>query len=46
MKPSTVSSRYSDFEINEMLRKAFNYNGLKDTPFEFAIYNEANRYAL
>lgn len=42
MKPSTVSSRYSDFELNEMLRKAFNYNGLKDTPFEFAIYNEAD----
>ena len=42
MKPSTVSSRYTDFEVNEMLRKAFNYNGLKDTPFEFAIVNEAN----
>lgn len=42
MRPSTVSSRYTDFELNEMLRKAFNYNGLKDTPFEFAIYNEAD----
>jgi two-component system phosphate regulon sensor histidine kinase PhoR len=42
MKPSTVSSRYTDFELSEKLRKTFNYHGLKDTPFEFAILNEAN----
>jgi two-component system, OmpR family, phosphate regulon sensor histidine kinase PhoR len=42
MKPSTVSSRYTDFELSERLRRTFNYYGLKDTPFEFAILNEAN----
>jgi two-component system, OmpR family, phosphate regulon sensor histidine kinase PhoR len=42
MRPSTVGSRYTDFELNDMLRKAFNYYGLKEIPFEFAIYNEAS----
>jgi len=41
MKASTVSSRYTEFEIHERLRKAFNNNGLKDTHFEFAITNDA-----
>lgn len=42
MKASTVSSRYTVYEIHERLRKAFNNNGLKDTHFEFAILNDAN----
>lgn len=37
MKPSTVSSRYTEFMVNESLRKSFNNHGLKDTPFEFAV---------
>jgi two-component system phosphate regulon sensor histidine kinase PhoR len=41
MKASTISSRYTEFEINERLRKSFNYHGLKDTKFEFAILNDA-----
>lgn len=40
MKASTISSRYTEFEIHERLRKAFNNNGLKDTHFEFAITND------
>lgn len=42
MKASTVSSRYTDFEVNERLRNAFNKHGLKDTRFEFAILNSAS----
>ena len=42
MKPSTVSSRYTEFMINERLRKSFNSHGLKDTPFEFAVVIDAN----
>jgi two-component system phosphate regulon sensor histidine kinase PhoR len=44
MKPSNVSSRYTDYELNERLRKSFDYHGLKGTPFEFAILNEANTF--
>ncbi len=42
MKASTISSRYTEYEIYERLRKAFNHHGLKDTHFEFAILNDAN----
>lgn len=42
MKASTVSSRYTEYEINERLRNSFNNHGLKDTHFEFAILNDAN----
>ncbi len=42
MKPSTVASRYTEFMINERLRKSFNNHGLKDTPFEFAVVMDAN----
>lgn len=42
MKASTVSSRYTEYEIYERLRKSFNNHGLKDTHFEFAILNDAN----
>lgn len=41
MKASTIASRYTDYEINERLRKAFNSHGLKDTRFEFAVLNDA-----
>ncbi len=42
MKPSTISSRYTEYEINEKLRKSFNNHGMKDTKFEFAILNDAD----
>ncbi len=42
MKPSTISSRYTEYEINERMRKSFNSHGLKDTKFEFAILNDAD----
>lgn len=41
MKASTIASRYTDFEINERLRKSFNNHGLKDSRFEFAVLNDA-----
>jgi two-component system phosphate regulon sensor histidine kinase PhoR len=40
-KPSMISTRYTEFEIEEKVRKAFLSNGLKNTPFEFAIWNES-----
>lgn len=42
MKASTISSRYTEYEIHEKIRKAFNNHGLKDTKFEFAILNDAD----
>lgn len=48
MKASTISSRYTEYEINERLRKSFNYHGIKDTKFEFAIFNDGDvlRYEM
>lgn len=48
MKASTISSRYTEYEINERLRKSFNYHGMKDTKFEFAIFNDGDvlRYEM
>ena len=40
MKPSNLASRYTEFMINERMRKSFNNNGLTDTPFEFAIISD------
>src|SRR5450432_1352023 len=37
LKPSTIANNYSSFEIEEKLKKAFDANGIKDIPFEFAI---------
>lgn len=42
MRPATISSRFTEYEINERLRKSFNNHGLKNTRFEFAIYNDAD----
>jgi two-component system phosphate regulon sensor histidine kinase PhoR len=35
MKPPTVAEKFTAAEINDKLRKAFIYHGLKDTKFEF-----------
>jgi two-component system, OmpR family, phosphate regulon sensor histidine kinase PhoR len=46
-KPSIIANRYTEFEIEEKLRKAFLEEGLKETPFEFAIINQtANVYEM
>lgn len=42
MRTSTISSRYTEYDINEKLRRSFNMHGLKDTRFEFAILNDLN----
>lgn len=42
MKASTLSSRYTEYEIHERLRRSFNNHGLKGTNFEFAILSDAN----
>lgn len=42
MRPSTIGEKYTDFEVAEKLQKAFNAQGLKDTPFEFAIISNFN----
>ncbi|KIC92800.1 sensor histidine kinase [Flavihumibacter solisilvae] len=41
MKPSTISEKFTTFEVEEKLRKHFNSNGLKDTQFEFVITSDA-----
>src|SRR5215213_11573167 len=42
MRPSTIGEKYTDFEVAEKLQKAFSAQGLKDTPFEFAITSNFN----
>jgi two-component system, OmpR family, phosphate regulon sensor histidine kinase PhoR len=42
MRPSTIGEKYTDFEVAEKLQKAFLAEGLKDTPFEFAITSNFN----
>ena len=37
MKPSTIAEKFTEFEINEKLHKAFKSKGLKDPNFEFAV---------
>lgn len=37
LKPSTIARNYTAFEIGEKLKKAFDVNGIKEIPFEFAI---------
>ncbi len=41
-RPSTIGEKFTDFEIAEMLQKAFSKQGLKDTRFEFAITSNFN----
>jgi two-component system phosphate regulon sensor histidine kinase PhoR len=37
MRPPTIAEKFTVDEINEKLRKALNFQGLKDTKFEFSI---------
>ncbi|MBZ5858225.1 sensor histidine kinase [Flavihumibacter profundi] len=41
MKPSTISQKFTAFEVEEKLRKNFNDIGLRDTRFEFVITSDA-----
>jgi two-component system phosphate regulon sensor histidine kinase PhoR len=42
MRPSTIGEKFTDFEVAEKLQKAFDAQGLHDTPFEFAITSNFN----
>ena len=42
MKPPTIAEKFTAYEINEKLQKAFQANGLKDTHFEFAVTSNVN----
>ena len=42
MKPPTVAEKFTTAEINDKLRKAFNFHGLKDTKFEFGVSADVN----
>lgn len=37
MRPATIAQKFTSYEIEEKLRKAFQNQGLKDLPFEFAV---------
>ena len=40
MNPPMVSQKFTYQELYDLLRKAFNYRGLKDTKFEFCIFSQ------
>ncbi|HUR10454.1 MAG TPA: HAMP domain-containing sensor histidine kinase [Flavitalea sp.] len=49
MKPPTVAQKFTEFEVEEKLRKAFNERGLKDINFEFSVssnFNDLTPYEL
>jgi two-component system phosphate regulon sensor histidine kinase PhoR len=37
MRPATIAQKFTAYEIAEKLKKAFQNQGLKDIPFEFAV---------
>jgi len=41
-RPSTIGEKFTDYEIAEMLQRAFRQHGLKDTRFEFAVTSNFN----
>ena len=42
MKPTLISQQFSYQQMSDLLRKWFNYRGLKDTRFEFCIFSGGN----
>jgi two-component system phosphate regulon sensor histidine kinase PhoR len=42
MKPPTIAEKFTLGEIDDKLRKALNYRGLKDTKYEFAVSADVN----
>ena len=37
MRPATIAQKFTSYEIAEKLKKAFQNQGLKEVPFEFAV---------
>lgn len=44
LKPPTIAERYTTFRLYEKLKKSFERHRLKQTKFEFAVYNNSNEY--
>lgn len=44
MKPPTVAQKFTEFEVEERLQKAFYEHGLKDIQFEFSITSNVNDF--
>lgn len=42
MKPPTIAQKFTEFEVEERLRKAFDNQGLHNLKFEFAITSNLN----
>jgi len=42
MKPPTIAQKFTEFEVDEKLRKAFDNQGLRNLKFEFAITSNLN----
>ncbi|WP_315820861.1 hypothetical protein [Paraflavitalea speifideaquila] len=42
MKPPTIAQKFTEFEVEEKLRKAFDNQGLHSLKFEFAITSNLN----
>jgi two-component system phosphate regulon sensor histidine kinase PhoR len=42
MKPPTIAQKFTEFEVEEKLRKAFDNQGLHNLKFEFAITSNLN----
>ncbi len=40
MRPQSITQKFTREEINEKIKKAFNFHGLKDTRFEFCIFSQ------
>lgn len=43
-KAPTIAERYTTFKLYEKLKKSFEKHRLKQTKFEFAVYNKSNEY--
>jgi two-component system phosphate regulon sensor histidine kinase PhoR len=41
MRPATIAQKFTAYEIEEKLRTAFRNQGVKNTPFEFAVLVDA-----
>ena len=42
MKPPTIAQKFTEFEVDEKLRKAFDNQGLHNLKFEFAVTSNLN----
>jgi two-component system, OmpR family, phosphate regulon sensor histidine kinase PhoR len=44
MKPATIAQKFTEFEIEEKLRKSLHTQGLRDINFEFAVIAEVGSF--